>query len=157
MTMVGCSATYHLARDPHRKALLRRCDHAAIFAMIAGTYTGLLAQALPNMHATGILAMVWLIALVGMAIKLSAIRLPEWFSVVIYLALGWIILLDPAPLLAILSFHDRVLVAVGGLLYSLGVLFYAWQRLPFHTAIWHGMVLCAATCHYVVVLGLTLE
>jgi hemolysin III len=154
LAMLGCSALYHLTREPARKRRFRRLDHAAIFLMIAGTYTPLLAIGVGGRRTFLLLALIWSVALAGVAIKLLALRLPEWLSVALYLALGWTIVLAPGEMAAALSSRDLTLLVAGGILYSVGVLFYAWERLRFHTAIWHGFVLAAAGCHYVVVLEL---
>ncbi|WP_205625076.1 PAQR family membrane homeostasis protein TrhA [Geminicoccus roseus] len=152
MAMLACSARYHLASEPNRKHRLRRFDHAAIFLMIAGTYTPLLAIAVGSDSALFLLALVWLVALFGVAIKLLAVPVPEWLSVALYLGLGWTILLTPGGIAAALSGSCLALLVAGGIVYSLGVPFYLWRSLRFHTAIWHVFVLAGAACHYLVVL-----
>jgi hemolysin III len=149
VAMLGCSALYRLTRDPVRKHIFRRLDHAAIFLMIAGTYTPLIVNG--GRHALFLLALVWLVALAGMAIKLLALPVPEKLSVGIYLALGWTILLAPGEVFA-LPAGALALLVMGGLLYSIGVLFYLWEQLRFHVAIWHGFVLAAAACHYIAIM-----
>jgi len=152
--MLGCSALYHLTRDPPRKHRFRRLDHAAIFLMIAGTYTPLLVIGVGSQRAMWLLAFVWLVALAGMAIKLLALRVPEWLSVTLYLALGWAVLAAPGEIMAALHGRGLALLAAGGIVYSIGVGFYLWERLRFHTVIWHLLVLLAAGCHFLVVLDL---
>jgi hemolysin III len=150
--MVGCSALYHLSRDPARRRLFRRFDHAAIFLMIAGTYTPLLTIAAGERRALLLLAAVWAVALAGAAIKLLALHVPGWLSVALYLALGWTIVLTPGEVTAALSARSLTLLVAGGLVYTTGVLFYVWERLRFHTAIWHAFVLLGAGLHYGVIL-----
>ncbi|WP_255513219.1 PAQR family membrane homeostasis protein TrhA [Geminicoccus harenae] len=154
VAMLGCSALYHLTRDPARKHRFRRLDHAAIFLMIAGTYTPLLVIGVGSPRAMWLLAFVWLVALAGMAIKLLALRVPEWLSVTLYLALGWAVLAAPGEIMAALHGRGLAFLAAGGIVYSIGVGFYLWERLRFHTVIWHLLVLLAAGCHYLVVLDL---
>jgi len=98
---------------------------------------------------------VWVVAAAGMAVKLVWPRRLEWLSLILYLALGWSILLVIGPMTAALSVTAGVLLVGGGVLYSLGVAFHLWHRLPYQNAVWHGFVLAAAACHLAaVVIGL---
>ncbi|MDF3075241.1 MAG: hypothetical protein K0S54_2908 [Alphaproteobacteria bacterium] len=151
LAMLICSALYNLARGSRRRALLRRFDHAAIFAMIAGTYTPFTTLRLEGGWAYGLTAAVWAIALTGMVLKLWKPHLVEKVSVPLYLALGWIIVIALNPLIGALELSTLVLLAVGGLLYTAGVIFHVWERLPYQNAAWHGFVLAAAAVHYVAI------
>ena len=153
MAMLVCSALYHGTHDPIRKRRFRRYDHAAIFLMIAGTYTLLIWVVLGDQRGVMLLGFVWTVALLGMAIKLLAVPCREWLSVAIYLALGWTILAVPGDVAAALSNRGLILLAAGGVLYTVGVAFYAWERLRFHTVVWHACVLAAASCHYLTILS----
>ncbi len=152
--MLGCSALYNLAATGSRKALLRRFDHAAIFMMIAGTYTPVALLAVGGASGRALLAVVWTGAAGGIALKLLAPRRFERVSVAAYLLLGWAGLAALDPLLAALPPRDLALLAGGGLLYSLGVAVHLSTGLPYHNALWHALVLAAAACHYAVVLRL---
>ena len=154
LAMLGCSALYNLAGVGPRKARLRRLDHAAIFAMIAGTYTPVALLALGGAWGRGLLATAWAGAAGGTALKLLAPARFERASIAAYLLLGWIVLAALDPLLAALPSRDLALLGAGGLLYSLGVVVHLATRLPYHNALWHALVLAAATCHYAVVLRL---
>jgi hemolysin III len=159
LAMLGCSAAYNLLRPrlsdaSRRRDWLRRLDHAAIFAMIAGTYTPFTLK-LERGWAEGLTAAVWALAAAGIAVKLlrpgpAARR--HAISVALYLALGWIGLLALGPFTASLGTATLLLLAVGGALYTGGVIFHLWQRLPYQNAIWHGFVLVAAGVHYAAVL-----
>ena len=149
--MLGCSALYHLRRTSRFRPWLRRLDHAAIFVMIAGTYTPFTIQ-LPGAWAPALTAAVWAIAALGVAAKLAVPRHVEKLSVALYLGLGWIGLIALDPLLAAIDPTILALIGAGGLVYSAGVVFHLWQSLPFHNAIWHGFVLVAAGVHYAAVL-----
>ncbi|MFC3230990.1 hemolysin III family protein [Marinibaculum pumilum] len=153
MTMLGCSAAYNLSRSPRQKRWLRRIDHAAIFVMIAGTYTPFAMISLQGAWGWGLLGFVWVVALAGVAAKLFLAERFERFSIPAYLLLGWTVLVALEPLLSALSLAGLLLLGIGGLLYTIGVLFYRWERLPFQTAIWHVFVLAAAACHFSAVLG----
>ena len=135
LAMLVCSAAYNLARKSRRRALLRRFDHAAIFAMIAGTYTPFTTLRLEGGWATGLTSAVWGVALLGILLKLWKPHLVERASIPLYLALGWIIVVALNPLLGALEPSTLILLGVGGLLYTLGVVFHVWQRLPFQNAV----------------------
>jgi hemolysin III len=152
LAMLGCSAVYNIAGDGPRKALWRRLDHAAIFVMIAGTYTPFAAIAIGGAWGTGLLLFVWTAAGVGAALKLLRPERIETLSLAAYLLLGWTILVAIDRLIAAVSLQALVLLTAGGILYSVGILFYLWHRLPYHRAIWHGFVLTAAACQYFAVL-----
>ncbi|MGF1628385.1 MAG: hemolysin III family protein [Kiloniellaceae bacterium] len=154
LAMLGCSALYSLTRSSRWNAVFRRLDHAAIFVMIAGTYTPFMLIAVGGPWGFGLLAFVWTVALGGVALKLFwPGRRFHGLSVVAYLLLGWSIVVVLDPLFGALSTAGILLIGVGGLLYSLGVVFHLWRRLPYHNAIWHGFVLAAAACHFSAVLG----
>ncbi len=152
LAMFGFSAGYNMVDRPDWKQILRRFDHAAIFLMIAGTYTPIMLIGVGGARGYALLALVWAVALMGVALKLAAPRRFERISVVLYLALGWSILAVMEPLISALSVPALVLIVIGGVVYSFGVAFLVWRRLPYHNAIWHGFVLVAAGCHYAAVL-----
>lgn len=150
--MIGASALYNCAAPSRRKEWLRRLDHAGIFLMIAGTYTPF---ALVRMGGwgLGIALFVWIAAAAGITLKLLYPRRFEGLSILLYLALGWVILVAIGPLFDSVPLPAIVLLGIGGLLYSLGVIFHVWHRLPYHNAVWHGFVIGAAGCHWVAVLN----
>ncbi|GAB4365692.1 MAG: hemolysin III family protein [Kiloniellaceae bacterium] len=153
LAMLTCSALYNLVDHVRWKPLFRRLDHAAIFVMIAGTYTPFMLVAVGGAWGFGLLAFVWSVALAGVAVKLLWPRRFDRLSVAAYLLLGWSIVVAVDPLLGALSAAGLALLLAGGLLYSLGVVFHLWSRLPFQNAIWHVFVLAAAACHFTAVLG----
>lgn len=151
LAMLGCSALYNLRTGSPRREWLRRLDHAAIFAMIAGTYTPFTLLWLPPNWGWAFCAAVWAVALAGMALKIAWPRRLERLSIALYLGLGWSILLVLDPMLAALTAASGGLLVAGGVLYSLGVVFHLWERLPYQNAIWHGFVLAAVACHFAAV------
>ena len=149
--MLGCSAAYHMQRSSEYREVLRRLDHAAIFVMIAGTYTPFTAGILGRTDAIWLTGSMWLAALSGVAVKLLYPRRFGWASTAVYLVLGWSIVLM-RPLLAALDRPTLILLVMGGVLYSVGAGIHRQHRLPFHDAIWHALVLIAAGCHYAAIL-----
>jgi hemolysin III len=152
LAMLGCSALYNIAGHGPFKALWRRLDHAAIFVMIAGTYTPFATIAIGGAWGTGLLVFVWTVAAAGVVLKLLHPKRLETLSIAAYLLLGWTILVAIDHLIAAVSVPAFVLLAAGGVLYSVGVLFHRWDRLPYNRAVWHGFVLTAAACQYFAVL-----
>jgi hemolysin III len=153
IAMLSCSALYNMTDHPGRKGLFRRFDHAAIFVMIAGTYTPFLAIKVGGAWGASLLAFVWVVAAFGVALKLLTPARFERLSIAAYLLIGWSILVVLDPLFAAVSAPGIILLAIGGVLYSVGVVFHLSVRLPYHNAIWHLFVLAAAVCHYAAVLG----
>jgi hemolysin III len=152
LTMLGCSAAYNLASNASRRQFLRKLDHAAIFLMIAGTYTPFTTCRLNGVWAIGMTAAVWTGAVTGAIMKLICPSRIERVSTAAYLALGWIILVGIRPLLSSVDVQTAGLIGIGGVLYSIGTGFHLWRALPSHNAIWHSFVLVAASCHYAAIL-----
>ena len=152
VAMLSFSASYNLVSHPGWKAVLRRYDHAAIFVMIAGTYTPFTLISMGDALGHALLSLVWLVALLGAAVKLLMPGRFERASIALYLALGWIMIFAIEPLILAVDRSSLMLLAVGGILYSAGVVFHLWERLTYSNAIWHAFVLAAAACHYVAVL-----
>jgi hemolysin III len=153
IAMFWLSAAYNLLAHPGWKERLRPYDHAAIFLMIAGTYTPFALVAIGGGMGCGLLALVWLLAIAGLSLKLLRPRRLERASVIMYLALGWIGLPAAGLLVASVATPVLVLLGIGGLLYTLGVVFHLWQNLAHQNAVWHGFVLAAAGCHFAAVLN----
>jgi hemolysin III len=149
--MFVCSTAYNMA-SAKRRPLLRRLDHAAIFLMIAGSYTPFTTQRLHGGWAVGMTASVWTLALAGAAGKLFLPGLGKRFWLALYLALGWAVVVAIKPMLAGVSLAAMILLAIGGLIYSTGAIVYVSRKLRFRRAIWHGFVVAAAATQYVAVL-----
>jgi hemolysin III len=151
LSMLGLSMAYNLWPVSPRKWLLRRFDHSSIYLLIAGTYTPFIWQMQSGIM-TILLVVVWLTAAAGIALKLFWPGRFDRLSIAFYLMLGWSGVLAYEPMAAALHPTTLWLIAIGGALYSIGVVFHVWQRLRFHTVIWHGFVVTAALVHYVAVL-----
>lgn len=148
LAMLGCSALYNLTRPSPARRLLRRLDEAAIFLMIAGSYTPFTVIRFEDAWETGMVAAVWGVALTGVTAKLLAPGVPEKVWCALYLAFGWLAAAALWPLLAAVPLPALALLAAGGALYTLGVLFFLSPTLPFRRAIWHGFVVTAAALHF---------
>lgn len=150
VAMFAASASYHLIKIPRFDSWLRRLDHAAIYAKIAGTYTPFTVM-LGGERAALILAGMWSAAGAGIALKLLIPDRLEWLTLGLYLAMGWAIVAVGWPILAGLGTPAFVLFFVGGALYTVGVVFHLWESLPFQNAIWHAAVLAASFVFYAAV------
>ncbi|WP_209001962.1 PAQR family membrane homeostasis protein TrhA [Stappia albiluteola] len=151
--MLVASALYNMIAKDDKTGILRRLDHAAIFLMIAGTYTPFSAMVIGGTAGQILLIVVWSGAVAGALIKLFAISSMERLTVPICLALGWVIVFAYEPLLMNASAVGFWFLVAGGVLYTAGTAFYVWKSLPFQNAIWHGFVLAAAGCHFVAILS----
>lgn len=151
LAMLVASALYNLWPVSPVKWVLRRFDHSAIYLLIAGTYTAFISQMRVGLELIVLLAGIWLTALAGSALKLRFPGRFERLSVVLYLVTGWSGLMAYEALTALPGSAVRLIV-VGGVLYTVGVIFHAWRSLRFQNAIWHAFVLAAAGCHYGAVL-----
>src|SRR3978361_25586 len=156
LTMLVLSATYNLWPVSRAKWVLRRFDHSAIYVLIAATYTPIILEMKDSVFAIALLIGVWCVAIVGIVLKLSLPGRFDRLSVGLYLAMGWSGFMLYDAVVAALPAMALWVVIVGGALYSLGVIFHAWQRLRFQNAIWHSFVLLGAACHYTAVLDLVL-
>ncbi|TBW40641.1 hemolysin III family protein [Siculibacillus lacustris] len=147
-TLFGCSAAYNLAPPSPVKGLLRRLDHSSIYLMIAGTYTPLLTQFRDPVWAWSLAAVVWIGALAGIAVKIGLPRRYDRISIAAYVALGWVVVFAIGPLVEALPVPSLILIAVGGLFYTSGIVFHLWRSLKFQNAIWHLFVTVAAGCQF---------
>src|ERR1700712_2933066 len=156
LTMLVLSATYNLWPVSRAKWVLRRFDHSAIYVLIAATYTPIIMQMKDSVFAVALLIGVWCVAIVGIVLKLFLPGRFDRLSVGLYLAMGWSGFMVYDSVVATLPTLTLWFIAAGGLVYSFGVIFHAWQRLRFQNAIWHSFVLLGAACHYTAVLDLVL-
>jgi len=139
------SACYHFTPWEGPRPLLRRIDHAAIYLKIAGTYTPVV-MLIGSAFAYGILALVWLLATVGIVAKLFFFGRPGVWGIGLYLGLGWLSVALMSSLVPLVSTSALVLMVTGGVVYSLGAVLFSLEGLRFQNAIWHGLVLTASIC-----------
>lgn len=150
--LYAASTFYHALPSPRAKAVFRVLDHAAIYVLIAGTYTPFTLVNLRGGWGWALFGTVWALATLGVVLEAAAKHRMRVLSLVLYVGLGWLVAIAIKPLLASVATGGLVLLVTGGLAYTGGVVFYAWRRLPFNHAIWHVFVLAGSVCHYFAVL-----
>ncbi len=146
--MLGCSLAYNMWPMSHAKLWLRRFDHSAIYLMIAGTCTAFLSQLDSTVWAAALIAAIWVGAAVGIIAKLFLPGRFEGALLALYLGLGWVCAIGIVPIWRSLSAESLTFLAFGGVLYTVGVIFYRWEKLPYHITIWHSFVVVAAGLHF---------
>jgi hemolysin III len=152
MAMLAASAVYNLTKPSRYRRVLRRIDEAAIFLMIAGSYTPFTIKLLPPDFAVGVTVAIWIAALAGAAGKVFWTKLSDRAWSLIYLAFGWLAVLVLGPVVPTLPPLAVVMLIVAGATYSGGVLLYLNHALPFRRALWHACVIIGAAGHYGAVL-----
>jgi hemolysin III len=148
IAMLACSAAYNLTRPSPARRILRRLDEAAIFLMIAGSYTPFTLQRFDDWGGIALTGLVWLIALAGGIGKICFPNLSDKLWCSVYVAFGWLAVFIMPPLAVGMPVTAIFLLAAGGIVYTTGVLIYLNQKLPYRRAIWHGFVLTGAGLHY---------
>jgi len=148
IAMFTASASYNLIPIESWKGWLRRLDHSTIYLKIAGAYTPFATISIGGFVGKTLLATVWIVALTGLALKLLYPRRFEILSIILYLALGWAAVFVAGDVMKSLDSVALTLIVIAGGLYSLGIVFHLWEKLPFQNAIWHLMVLSATAVLY---------
>ncbi len=148
------STLYHSVRDPHLKKTFKILDHVCIYLLIAGTYTPFLLVSLRGPWGWTLLGVIWGLALIGIMVKIFSTQRFRRFLVLGYLLMGWLCVIAGRELVLRVPAEGLLWLALGGLLYTVGVVFYAWRWLPYGHAIWHLFVLGGSICHYLAVLSL---
>ncbi|MEM8902031.1 MAG: hemolysin III family protein [Bacteroidota bacterium] len=151
MMVFTFSTLYHSIVQPDIKKTFRILDHISIYFMIAGSYTPFILIYMPSKTGYIILGIQWILTFLGTIYKIFFTGKFKWFSTIVYLAMGWMIVLVIGPFVDSLPLLSLWLIVAGGLLYTVGVVFYKWYSLPYHHAIWHVFVLAASICHFVAV------
>ena len=150
--LYSASACYHACRDQTRRRLCKSIDHAAIYLLIAGTYTPVMLVLVRGAWGWGISAVLWALALCGVIFKFRFAGRFKIASTLVYVAMGWIGMIAIRPILATVPPGAIHLLIAGGVAYTFGVVFYLWGRLRFHHAIWHLFVIAGSTFHFFAVL-----
>ncbi|WP_040282066.1 PAQR family membrane homeostasis protein TrhA [Psychroserpens damuponensis] len=145
------STFYHAVKGEKRKHYFRIVDHISIYLLIAGTYTPVLLITLPDSLGWTLFYTVWGIAAFGVILKLFFTGRFETFSTLLYLVMGWLIVFDFSTLATLMDTNGLYLLFAGGAFYTLGIVFYAIDKIPYNHVIWHLFVLGGAICHFFMV------
>jgi hemolysin III len=146
------STLYHALRPPRAKRVFRVFDHCSIYLLIAGTYTPFLLLSLWGRWGLTLLIAIWTLAIAGIVFKSLFIGRLQRASVLLYILMGWMIIVAAREAWIRVPHAAIGFVAAGGLFYTLGVAFYAWKSLPYNHAVWHLFVLGGSVCHYAAIL-----
>lgn len=149
--LFSASTAYHSVRVPKIKHYFRIVDHISIYLLIAGTYTPVLLLILSDSKGWPLFWVVWGIALLGIVLKLFFTGKFELFSTLLYLVMGWLIVFDFSTLNERMESGGIWLLIAGGLSYTIGILFYVFEKIPFNHVIWHLFVLGGAICHFLMI------
>lgn len=146
------STLYHGIQSPRTKAVLRIIDHSAIFLLIAGSYTPIALVNLRGPWGWSLFGVVWGLAVLGILSQVFFINRLKILSIVLYVAMGWVVVVAIRPLLSAMAPGGLILLVSGGLCYTIGIIFYVWKKIPFNHAVWHLFVLAGSTLHFFTVL-----
>jgi len=152
LMLFAYSTLYHSTQNTDAKRILRTLDHISIYFLIAGTYTPFLLVYMLNAFGITLLSILWSLVLLGVIFKVFFTGRLKVASTIIYIAMGWLLLVGGDKFFVVLPTSVLVMVMVGGGLYTVGCFFYLNRKIYHHHAIWHLFVLSAAICHYVAVL-----
>ena len=150
--LYAASTLYHGIRSRRLKRVLKICDHSAIYLLIAGTYTPFLLVNLRGSWGWSLFAVIWGLAMAGILFKVWFVEHFSVLSTMLYLLMGWLALVAVKPMLLSVPQSGVLWLLAGGVLYTVGVVFYAWKKIPYSHAIWHGFVIAGSTGHYFAVL-----
>jgi len=148
--LYASSTLYHIVTKPKTKELFQLFDHVCIYLLIAGSYTPLTLVGLGGAWGWSIFGIVWICAIAGVLLKtIGTGKKDSKLSTALYLVMGWIIIVAIKQLIANIPAEGIAWIVAGGITYSLGVIFYAWEKLPYNHAIWHLFVLGGSACHVI--------
>lgn len=154
LSMYAASTAYHGVRSDSRKIFFRKFDHCAIYILIAGTYTPLMLIAVRNLTGFILLAVIWGLAIAGIILKCFTLRSFYGLSLILYCVMGWLCMCCIKSLINGMSPLALGLLIAGGIVYTLGIIFYLINR-PYSHTIWHIFVLLASSLHYLAIYNLT--
>lgn len=146
------STLYHSIPNPRAKKVLQYLDHSMIYVLIAGSYTPFCLITLQGYTGIALLCAVWLIAIAGISLQAVLLHKADWINCLLYLSMGWLAVFVIDPLVSTLDSTGLALLVAGGLAYTVGVVFYTFERIPFSHAIWHTFVFAGTTLQFFSVL-----
>jgi hemolysin III len=146
--LFSASTLYHAIRNESKKHIFRIIDHISIYLLIAGSYTPVTLLTLSESRGWLLFGLVWGIAALGLILKLFFTGRFEIFSILLYLVMGWLIVFDFSALVNNMATNSLLLLFIGGLFSTVGIVFYAIEKIPYNHVIWHLFVLGGAICHF---------
>ncbi|GAB4282052.1 MAG: hemolysin III family protein [Coriobacteriia bacterium] len=149
--LYAASTLYHAIPGERARHVFKVLDHAGIYLLIAGTYTPFTLVTLRDAGGWWLFAIVWGLAVVGVALEGFWVYRPKWLSALVYLLMGWLVIVAIKPLLAAISDTGLWLLVSGGLAYTVGAVFYVLKKVPYTHMVWHLFVLAGSTCHFLAV------
>jgi hemolysin III len=152
IVLYSASTLYHGIQHQTAKKVLRIADHSAIYLLIAGTYTPFTLINMQGVWGWSLFGVAWGLALLGIVLQLTPLRKYSAIRLILYLTMGWSIVVAIKPLAASVPISAMRLIVAGGLSYTVGIVFYLWRKLPYNHAIWHVFVLAGSVLHYFAVL-----
>ncbi len=152
LLLFSMSTLYHAFQHARVKKVLHMFDHISIYFLIAGTYTPFLLNYMLNTKGIIMLCVLWGLTLFGIGFKLFFTGKFNFLSTLVYVGMGWILVFSGKEFFTVIPTSVLTMIIIGGALYTIGVLFYLWEKFYYHHVIWHLFVLSAAICHYVAVL-----
>ena len=150
--MYSSSTIYHYYIDSKYSRVLQKIDHISIYLLIAGSYTPGLLLKLKYSLGFEILIIIWLLAFIGIIHKIFFFNYLKKASLIIYLFMGWLIVIDFNAVLESFSSNSIFFMVIGGLLYTVGTVFYSLDKLKYNHVIWHLFVLGGSACHYIMII-----
>jgi hemolysin III len=152
LLLFSFSTLYHAFQHPKAKKVMHVFDHISIYFLIAGTYTPFLLNYMLNATGITMLSVLWGLTVLGILFKIFFTGKFNFLSTLIYVGMGWILVFSGKQFFAAIPWSVLIMIVIGGVLYTIGTVFYLWEKLYYHHVIWHLFVLAAAVCHYVAVL-----
>jgi hemolysin III len=152
LLLFSFSTLYHAFQHPKAKKVMHVFDHISIYFLIAGTYTPFLLNYMLNTTGITMLSVLWGLTVLGILFKIFFTGKFNFLSTLIYVGMGWILVFSGKQFFAAIPWSVLIMIVIGGVLYTIGTVFYLWEKLYYHHVIWHLFVLAAAVCHYVAVL-----
>ena len=149
MLMYSSSALFHGIKNSQLKRIFQKLDHCAIYILIAGSYTPFTLITLSENSGINLFIFIWALALIGVLIENFPFKNSFFVSMGLYIVMGWAVLGFFQPLYNIIHINGLILLILGGLFYTFGIIFFAWHRIPFSHTIWHLFVLGGSICHYI--------
>lgn len=151
IALYTASTIYHAVKKPNVKGFLRKLDHLCIYLLIAGTYTPVMLVGVKGYWGWAMFVSIWLLAILGFVFKFSSLRKNEKLSLGLYALMGWLAIIAGKPLIENLSNQALIYLLLGGLAYTVGIFFYAREKIKFNHVIWHLFVMAGSAFHFVAV------